>query len=131
MRIERTPAAARTAKPPATKASGFAEYVNAGAPAGAARQAAPTMMVGGLIAAQSEDDAAGSRSRGLRQANDLLNDLDALHRQLSIGAITPAHLHGLERRLDAADMPDDPRLAGVMADIQLRVAVEIAKHQRI
>ncbi len=132
MRIERTATSTRTAKPAAgPKASGFSGYVRQNGNDIAVTDMAPAMMVGGLLQAESDADAAGSRSRGLRLADTLLGDLDGLHRDLILGAVTPAGLRQLADRLDDAETPEDPRLAGLLAEIQLRAAVEIAKFERI
>ncbi len=60
----------------------------------------------------------------------MLGDLEQLQGAILSGRIDRSHLAGMAAKLDAAEIPDDPRLAAIQADIQLRVAVELAKLTR-
>jgi hypothetical protein len=96
-------------------------------PARATGGAAPAAYVGGLFGVAPEDDATARRSRGVAQAESMLEDLDALHAGIIAGRIPRARLEAMSTRLAAAETPDDPRLAAITSDIELRLAVELAK----
>jgi hypothetical protein len=74
------------------------------------------------------DDATERRSRGLKRGRIALDALDTLKIGLLSGNLDQSML--LRLKASAADLKDasgDPGLDGVLAEIELRVAVEIAK----
>lgn len=74
---------------------------------------------------------ARSRQAALRHGTGLLDRLDALRLALLSGAVPPARLRAIADALASrSDRPDDPRLAAVIAEIELRCAVELAKFHR-
>jgi hypothetical protein len=90
--------------------------------------AAPLATLDALLALQGEDDPAERRRRSLRRGHDLLDALDRLKAGLLAGRLSPAELQGLVARL--ADRPEtsgDAGLDEVLAHIELRARVEIAK----
>ncbi len=115
----------------ATGAGGqdFAEHLEidatATAPTGAAK---PITSLDALIALQEAPDATVGRKNAIRRGHDLLDELDEIRHGLLLGAIPLNRLHGLADRLrlrKAATV--DPRLTEIIQEIELRVAVELAK----
>jgi hypothetical protein len=110
--------------------SGFADLV------GDADEAAPTApasgvmapSVAGLLALQMVPDATEQRRQGVAQARDLLDDLEALRRALLLGHIPAASLDAMAKRLrHKVDLSGDAKLQDIVGEIELRVAVELAK----
>ncbi len=94
----------------------------------AAGAAAPAPAVNPLLALQELPDATAQRARAVRRGHDLLAQLDRIRHALLIGRIAPSELTRLlatvrQRRQDLAD----PQLAGLLDEIELRAAVELAK----
>lgn len=127
MRIEGPSAiksAPRSAK--AAAATGFSALVEAAAPRAAAITA-PAALVAGLVDTDAGTDAAGGRSRGLAQGDSMLQDLEELRRALLLGTVPAVRLTQLSNKLAEREHTEDPVLSGILGDIELRVAVELAK----
>lgn len=56
-----------------------------------------------------------------------LDELEALHVELLLGEPTPERLDRLVEWIGQIERPDDPLLAGIMAELELRARVELAK----
>lgn len=56
-----------------------------------------------------------------------LDALEALHAELLVGEPSPERLDQLAEWIVQVESPTDPVLAGIMAEIDLRVRVELAK----
>lgn len=117
---------------PARGATGFAlpQAGSTGA-AGAAAASAPASGVGdisALMALQGVEDATERRRRAVRRGFGLLDRLDDLKLALLAGDAGEAALGRLSRSI-SDDRPSDlqPDLAGVLDQIELRAAVELAK----
>jgi hypothetical protein len=81
-----------------------------------------------LVALQGVDDPAERRSRGIKRGRIALDTLDELKLGLLSGNLDQSTL--LRLKTSAAELKGgsgDPGLDGVLAEIELRVAVEIAK----
>jgi len=88
----------------------------------------PLAAVDSLLALQEVPDATTGRSRGLARAEDMLEHLDEIRLGLLMGAIPEARLSALMQSVkDNRDQVDDPRMAAVLDEIELRAAVELAK----
>lgn len=113
----------------ATGASPFSSLLQTGdAPdASATTGAGPVAAVGALIALQQVDDAAHGRSRGLQRGRDLLDSLEQIQRGLLTGTLSVTQLQSIAARLRAHESVADPQLSEIMSEIELRVAVELAK----
>lgn len=91
----------------------------------------------GLLAMQEMAVAAapGARRAGaVRRGEDLLDRLDDLRLALVAGGVSAARLDDLAGALKAERAAsDDPRLDGLLGEIELRAAVELAKfgHRRV
>jgi hypothetical protein len=81
-----------------------------------------------LLAVQAEGDATERKKRQARRGHDLLDGLDRLKSALLSGRVQIAELERLKTMLSARrEATDDPRLDDVLAHIELRAAVELAK----
>ncbi|TXM96705.1 flagellar assembly protein fliX, partial [Methylobacterium sp. WL122] len=68
------------------------------------------------------------RRRSARRGHDLLDGLDRLKASLLSGRVATHELLTIAGRLsERAESCGDPRLDGLIADIELRAAVELAK----
>lgn len=87
-----------------------------------------------LLAMQEDepgDPGREGRAQALRRGNDVLDRLEELRRALIAGFVAPARLKDLARTLQAERMAcDDPRLEDLIAEIELRAEVELAKLAR-
>ncbi|MGE3147853.1 MAG: flagellar assembly protein FliX [Pseudorhodoplanes sp.] len=131
MRIYGTSSTARNAAAaPRRAASGSFSIIDAdSAPSSA--PVASLRTIGGidaLMALQGVDDPAARRSRGVKRGRLALDALDELKAGLLTGNLDQSTL--LRLKASAAELQDasgDAGLDAVLAEIELRVAVEIAK----
>ncbi|MBW7836357.1 MAG: flagellar assembly protein FliX [Sphingomonadales bacterium] len=94
----------------------------------ATQSAIPLSPVSGLLALQETRDAAAGRSKGLARAEDMLEQLEGIRRGLILGAIPASQLQNLAASLrDRRLMTGDERLQGLLDEVELRAAVELAK----
>ena len=123
-------ALASTAAAPRRTAGGPFSPSDAGAPA-AARSAVALRTLGGidaLIALQGIEDPLERRRRAVKHGRRALDALDELKLGLLSGTLEPAAL--LRLKTVAGDLKDrsgDDKLDRVLGEIELRVAVELAK----
>jgi len=90
--------------------------------------AGPLTAVQSLLAIQEVPNATHNRKRAVKRGQDLLDQLDQIRLGLLTGSISPDRLKHLARQLREPRSTDlDPNLAQLMDDIELRVAVELAK----
>jgi hypothetical protein len=84
-----------------------------------------------VLALQASPDATARRRQALRRGDALLDRLEELRVALLEGSLPVATLQELRRALARpGDGCDDPALAAVVGEIELRVAVELAKLER-
>lgn len=121
--------AAAAARPGSSK---FALASHGPGKTGAPRSAAPLATLDAILALQGGDEEAGQerRRRSARRGRDLLDALDDLKVALLSGEVSPAALRRVSDRLAGAKPSGDPGLDGVVAEIELRAQVEIAKLAR-
>lgn len=119
-----------------THASGvksFAELLDVGGseePAGISSLSdiAATSAVGNMLALQEITEEDLRRKKLTQQGSNMLETLEKLRQQLLIGAIPLHTLVDLKRQLSIHKQGvTDPRLTAIIEDIELRVAVELAK----
>jgi hypothetical protein len=109
--------------------SGFSVAEGASAPAAAPAAALRTIAgIEALIALQSDNEPAARRQRAVKRGRAALDALDGLKHALLAGTLDAATV----RRLKAAasefkDASGEARLDEVLAEIELRLEVEIAK----
>lgn len=81
-----------------------------------------------LVALQGIDDPRDRRRRAVRRGSSTLDALDALKLGVLSGQLDTAALDRLKSAsVGLAGASGDPRLDGVLAEIELRAAVELAK----
>lgn len=101
------------------------------APASGVNAAAGVHAVSGILAAQEVDDAAARASRGKKRAQDMLDKLDDIRHGLLSGDLSADKLIDLSRLVQSRKVAvDDPGLAQLLDEIDLRAQVELAKFQR-
>ncbi len=96
--------------------------------ASSAQAAAPAGALDGLIALQAAGDSLERRKKAMRRGRGLLDTLDQLKISILSGRIQPTQLDNLMNQLRSqSDSVDDPALGDILAHIELRAAVELAK----
>jgi hypothetical protein len=128
----RNAAAAQRVRP-RSGAGGFrVEHGADEAPTAGVSSAGPTLAVASLLSLQEAPNPTDGRSRGLQRGRDLLDQLDRIRLALLGGQIAPSRLEALMRSLNARRAEGaDPALAGLLDEIELRCAVELAKFERL
>lgn len=102
---------------------------NANAPAAAASLAGLDAVL--LLQAESETPQE-RRRRSAKRGQDLLDGLDRLKAALLGGRVAPQELRAIAGRLaERSGSSGDPRLDTIMAEIELRAAVELAKLETV
>jgi hypothetical protein len=87
--------------------------------------------VGALLSVQEASDQADERARGLAHGGDLLRELEQIRMGLLLGTIPKSQLERLTRLLrERRGAYADPRLNEIVAQIEVRAAVELAKFER-
>jgi hypothetical protein len=127
------PSAAGSARPtPSQAAAGGFEAImtptaSAAGVAGAGGVSAISSL-DALIALQEVGGPLERRRRATGRAGRILDALDELKLQLLAGGLTPTVIEALTRAVrDQRALTDDPRLEGVLDEIETRAAVELAK----
>lgn len=96
--------------------------------AGSVGGSAPLASVDALLALQEVPDATVGRSKGLDRANQMLDLLEDIRRGLLLGTIPLSRLENLASAArDQRGNTGDPALDAILADIELRATVELAK----
>ena len=94
--------------------------------------AGPVTAVDALLGLQEVPDATTGRSRGIRQASMMLDQLEEIRRGLLLGSIPASKLRALTAVIDQKREDfQDPELAGILDDIELRARIELAKLESI
>ncbi|MGF1591683.1 MAG: flagellar assembly protein FliX [Kiloniellaceae bacterium] len=111
---------------------GFARALAEGpAQAGTPAGAAPVHSLSALLAVQEVDDSVEGRARARRRGADLLDQLEELRLAIALGEVPLAQLENLAKLLAQRQAAaDDPKLAQIINEIEIRAAVELAKRGR-
>ena len=131
MRIQGTngPAPASTAAPRRSTSAAFS--LDLATPARNTAATSPVRNIGGidtLLALQGVDEAAERRRKAVKRGRGALDALDALKLGLLSGTLDMAPLSRLKAAgAGLAEPTGDPGLDNVLAEIGLRVEVELAK----
>ena len=80
-----------------------------------------------LVTLAAYDPDRERRRQMAEQGSDGLDELEALQVELAVGEVSPKRLEQLAEWVSQVEQPNDPVLAAIMADIELRVRVELAK----
>lgn len=95
----------------------------------------PVASVDALLAVQQVDDSTSGKSpkrQAMDWAEGLVDQLDQIRHALLQGRIPPERLHQLAKDIATRKQnTNDPRLESILDDIELRAAVELAKHSRM
>ncbi|MFC4351144.1 flagellar assembly protein FliX [Fodinicurvata halophila] len=94
-------------------------------------QSGPVGTVDSLLSLQEVGGGSDQRQRSHQHAKDVLDQLEELRLELLSGRLSLSLLERIGKLL--ADRPEDsgdPQLEGILQDIELRAAVELAKLQR-
>lgn len=121
----------RTGKAEGSPRGSFAKQM-VGETTSAAGVTATAAMAGidALLALQEVDDSTSRASRGKKRAVEILDHLEDLRLGLLSGGLSPDKLAALSRAVQhQRDQVDDPRLAEILDEIDLRAQVELAKYQ--
>ena len=90
--------------------------------------ASPIASVDAIVALQGMDDSVTSNKKALQKGIDILERLEEIRHGLLIGAIPVDRLRNLQATLEQLDNTvEDPKLAEIIKDIEVRAAVELAK----
>ncbi|MDQ0473075.1 flagellar assembly protein FliX [Labrys wisconsinensis] len=102
-----------------------------GAEPAAARSAPALAGLDAMLALQAVEDPLARRRKALRRGRRLLDLLDGLKVAMLDGAVSAADIGHLAALLhDSREGVDDPGLESVLAEIDVRAAVELAKLDR-
>lgn len=100
-------------------------------PTGQVAQTAPVAALDAMLAIQAVDEQGGgrqNRQRAFRRGSSLLEKLDEIRHGLLEGRMPASRLQALAQALRNEKMAiEDPQLAEVVAEIELRCEVELAK----
>ena len=91
---------------------------------------ASSVAAAGLFSLQEVEDHGASRQQSLAEGNSSLDLLEELRRDILLGEANERTLHRMkaqQQRMDTQFV--DPSVKDIMADINLRLAVEIAKRE--
>ncbi len=92
----------------------------------------PIASVGALLALQAVPDATTGRARAVRRGDELLDMLDTVRLGVIAGVVPGAHLERLARLVESrGEAIADRALAEVIAEIELRARVELAKLEKM
>lgn len=119
------------ALPDVAKAVGTAPHDAGRAPPPAGGVLAASTSVQMLIALSAAEPAVDRRRRMAADADKGLRQLERLHRDLLQGVASPGRLRELGEWAALHAPPDDPELAAIAREIDVRVRVELAKHERL
>jgi hypothetical protein len=98
---------------------------------GGTQAAAPAGALDGLLAVQAAGDSLERRKRALRRGHGLLDGLDRLKVGLITGEVSGSALLDIRRQLmQQREQADDPALDEILAHVELRAEVELAKLAR-
>jgi hypothetical protein len=92
---------------------------------------AATVGMAGLLGIQEMSDEEASRRRQMKHGRMTLEALESLRDALLVGSLPLATIRDLERIVsEERGRVHDPVLSGILDEIELRAAVELAKLQR-
>lgn len=98
-------------------------------PPAALPPALPATSVQMLVALAAAEPRVERRRREAAVADRGLALLEGLHAELLVGAPAPERLQELVEWSESFTVPDDPQLAGLAREIEVRVRVELAKYE--
>jgi hypothetical protein len=119
---------ARRRGQPARSSGAFAGELAADKGVKESAPAREVVSAGMLISAQEIGDPLDSRRRAVKRGEDILDQLDELRHGLLLGAYSSAKLDNLLVMIRRQQTSvTDPKLREILAEIEVRAAVELAK----
>lgn len=115
----------------AVAAPGFAPAMDAPQRTSAAAPTNAVTPLDAIIALQSEEGPAQRRARQARRGKDALDALEGLEQGLLSGRAPPGLRADMEALHRAAEPTGEPQLDAVLLEIDVRLAVELAKLDRL
>lgn len=112
-------------------APGFAPQADAPQRAAAVSSVGGVTPLDALLALQTEEPVAQRRSRQAKRGKAVLDALQELERGIVLGRAPAALKTELENLRARAEPSGDPGLDGVMLEIDTRLAVELAKLEKL
>lgn len=107
---------------------GGGEAAEGTARSGAAAPGIAVSALSAMLSVQEDDTSRGRRRQAVARGNTLLDQLERIRNGLLTGSLPVSTLQRLQEMLaDAREGSDDPALTEVLAEIELRAAVELAK----
>jgi len=137
MRIEQSsvlsPSVSRRAPQAPSGEGRFAEALSQDATTTAANAPQAVTTVDNLFVLQEvAEDLAGRRRVAMRRGDSMLDRLDDIRIALLTGTLPRGQLESLRRMAkERGDVLNDPQLQAVLDEIELRVAVELAKLDKV
>ena len=124
--VKRTGKAAATGS---TSSASFSKHLDDTNDVNAAHGVAGAGAVSSILGVQEVDDALAHASRGKLRAEDILDRLDNLRLDLLAGGLSREKLLQLSHIANTRrGQISDPKLAGILDEIDLRAQVELAKY---
>lgn len=121
----------RTGKAEGTSGASFAKQLaveEGPSSVGSVNAASPLAGVASMLALQEVDDATARASKGKKRAQEMLDKLDEIRLALLSGEIPTQHIVELARTIQSRRAHvDDPKLAEILDEVDLRAQVELAK----
>jgi hypothetical protein len=121
----------RTGKSEGSSKTGFAKQLSTDeTPASVAgvNSSMPLAGVASVLALQEVDDATARASRGKKRAQEMLDKLEEIRLGLLSGDLPAQQIVELARTVKSARVQvDDPNLAQILDEVDLRAQVELAK----
>lgn len=122
----------RAGKAGTSGGSSFARHLDEASESSASSSLTGVNSIAGVLGVQEVDDALARASRGKIRAQDILDRLDELRHDLLLGTLSYERLQNLARIVNAhRGKVDDPRLAAILDEIDLRAQVELAKYEAL
>jgi hypothetical protein len=112
-------------------APGFSPNVDAPERTVAATATGAVASLDVILALQGEEPPAQRRARQAKRGSDALDTLEKLEQGLLVGRAPGALKAELERLQFAGEATGDPRLDDILREIDIRLAVEAAKLERV
>lgn len=119
--------------------SNFGEFLSAAeeteqsAGAGGTLPAMEAGAINPFLALQEVSEEESRRQKSMQQGKQSLDMLDMLRREILTGQTSSQTIKRMQTQVDniRANTPPDPKLQEIMGDIELRLAVEAAKLEKI
>jgi hypothetical protein len=115
-------------RPARTGGTGFVKHLGAPLENGGVSSLAALGTISPVMGLQEIDDALARSKRGKHRAQSILDQLEEIRLELLLGGLSQGRLMQLSRMVTTR-RPDieDPRLAEILDEIDLRAQVELAK----